>query len=180
MGEEIEDGTTVHLVLFVADHLHRPAIDAEDSALAADRQVAHRRLFVEIAIATFAFQEPFLGPEPLQLGGGPSGEDPENEQPARFRGHGPLVKDGEMTENLPLPVQERHPHVAVDAQAHQRSRVREVLRYTRGMMHESPARHGVAGSGGKIIFHVLRDPITCPEGNRARRVFTSANSATTA
>ena len=151
----------------MTDHLRRPVIGAENSPLAADGQVAHRRLFVEIAIATFALEEPFLGPESFQLRGGPSGEDPENEQPARFRRHRPLVKDGQMTENLPLAVQEGDAHVAVDAQTDQRGRVREVLRHTRGVMDESPARDGVAGSGGKIIFHVVHDPITRPKGDGA-------------
>ena len=98
-----------------------------NSPLAADGQVAHRCLFVEIAITTFALEEPSLGPESFQLSGGPSGEDPEDEQPARFRRHRAVVEDGQMTENIPLAVQEGDAHVAVDAQTDQRRRVREVL-----------------------------------------------------
>ena len=151
----------------MTDHLRRPVIGAENSPFAADGQVAHRRLFVEIAIATFALQEPFLGPEPFQLRGGPRSEDPENEQPARFRRHRPVVKHGQMTENLALAVQEGDAHVAVNAQTDQRGRVREVLRHTRGVMNESPAHDGIAGSRRKIVFHVLDDPITRPKGDGA-------------
>ncbi len=166
-GEKIEDRTTVHLVRRVTDHLRGPVIGAQDSPFAAHRQIAHRRLVVEIAIPTFALRQPFLGPQPFQLRSGPSGEDPENEQPPRLRRHRPLVKHGQMTEDLALAVQERDAHVAVDAQAHQRGRVREVLRHTCRVMDESPARDGVARRGRKVIFHVVDDPITRRKGDGA-------------
>ena len=167
VSKKVEDGMTVHLVLGATDHLCRPAIDTKNSPITAYGQIAHRCLLVEIAITPFALLEPSLGPQSFQLCGGPCREDPENEQPARFRRHRAVVKDGQMTENIPLAVQEGDAHVAVDAQTDQRRGVREVRRHTRGVMDESPAHDGVAGSGGKIIFHVVGDPITRPKGDGA-------------
>src|SRR5262249_39813270 len=95
----------------IANQLGPATVRAEDAPLGADDPISIGCVLEEIAIALLALAKPLLGPQPLELGGRTSSEDPQDEQPPRFRGHGPLVIDREGPQDMALAVRNRHGHV---------------------------------------------------------------------
>ena len=78
-------------------------IDAEEPSIAADRHVGVGCLLVELAIAPLALHELLLDPQPLELDGGPRGEDPEDEEPAGLGGMGRSSKTARWPSTRPSP-----------------------------------------------------------------------------
>ena len=142
-------------------------IDAEEPSIAADRHVGVGCLLVELAIAPLALHELLLDPQPLELDGGPRGEDPEDEEPAGLGRHGPLIEDRQVAEHPALAVEQRHAQVALDPQVDEQPVAREPLPDLLGMVAQPPAHDVLAGSPGQLEFEVLLDPAPAPVGERA-------------
>ena len=116
LGEQRQHGLAHQLGRRMPEQLRGAVIDAQEPSIEADRHVGVGCLFIEVPVAPLALDELLLDPQPLELDGGPGGEDPEDEQPAGLGRHGPLVADRQVAEHLAVAVEQRHAQVALDPQ----------------------------------------------------------------
>ena len=155
----------------ITQELRGAAVHADQAQVRPERHVSVRRLLVEVPVAALALDQPLLDPQPLQLDSGASGEDPEDEKPARLGRHGPLVEHGQVPEDVPLAVEQWDAEIALDPQLDQSLVLRKLPSDPEGMVAEPPAHHVLAGRPGEIEFDVREDLAPAPvrEGPDASR-----------
>ncbi len=79
IGHEGVDRCAHEFVDGITEHLRQMAVAALDPPVGADDQIGIGRVLIKIAIASLTLPEALFGPHPLPFGGGPGGEDAEDE-----------------------------------------------------------------------------------------------------
>ena len=117
----------------------------------------------------FPFAHLRLGPQTLELRGGPGGEDAENRMDARFGRDRTAVDHGHMAENRPGRVEERDTHVADSPRLAEFFFMRVNLEDVVGKMDELRRVDDLLARGaGDVDFVSGHPPAVHPEGEGAQ------------
>ena len=162
-----QDARTDQLRGRIAEELGRTTVHVVEPAVSPERHIGARRLIVEVPVAPLALQEFLLDPQALELGGRTGGEDPEDEESTRLGRHGPLVEHGQMPEDVPLPVQQGNPEVALDPQVDQPLVAGELFLDPAGVVAEPPAHDVLARSPVEVVLFVRAKLALSVVGERA-------------
>jgi hypothetical protein len=151
----------------VAEHLGQAAVGAKDPPVGADDQVGVGRVLIEVAVARLTFLEALLGAQALELGGRAGGEVAHDEQPARLRGHRPVVEDREEPQDAASVVVEGHGHVTVHTTLVQELAPGKALRHAGGEMRQAAAEDFASRCVGHVELPALHDMVVVPKGEDA-------------
>ena len=111
-----------------------------------------------------ALNQPLFNPQPFELDGSPSGEDPKYEELAWLGRHGPLVVDREVPQDISFSVEQRHSEITLDPLVFEISIERKFLVDAKRVMAKASANHILTWCSDEVVLDVREDFAIAPVG----------------